>query len=221
MRISCIIPIFNAENFLVESLESILSQQWPLYEVIAVNDGSTDRSAEMLKKYANVITIIEQRRHGIAAARNTGLRHASGDVIAFQDADDVWPQSRLKSLAQSLNVDPHVDCVAGLVQIRDERPVKPRFKEDLRTSHRLFLLGSLLIRRSVFDRVGPFNEKLKVVEDTEFIMRARQRGVLFRLIDIVSLIYRLHADNISKDVDMIQSNTLDALHVISLNRRRT
>lgn len=217
MKISCIIPVYNSESYLEAALDSVLSQDWPLHEIIAVDDGSTDTSASLLRRYEPAVAIVTSRHAGIPAARNAGLRQASGDVIAFQDADDLWPPGRLKVMAELLEHEPSVDVLAGLVQIRNERSVEPA---DMTTRHR-FLLASLLIRRGVFDRIGPFNEELEVGEDTEFVMRARHKGISFKLIDQVAMIYRLHSTNISQNVGRNHSNALDALRVITQLKRRS
>jgi len=219
MDISCIIPAHNAERHLAAALESVLAQDWPLHEIIAVDDGSTDSTPDILHRYRDRVSTVTQSHAGVSAARNVGLRTASGDVIAFLDADDIWPAGRLAALAGALAADASADVVAGLVEILDQRTAGPRMKEDLRTQHRLHCLGSALIRRSVFDRVGPFNESLTVVEDTEFIMRARDRNIVFRRIDVAALVYRLHSGNISQDVARNQSSTLDAFRTLSLMRR--
>jgi glycosyltransferase involved in cell wall biosynthesis len=219
MTISCIIPLYNAEKYLAETLESVIAQDWPLHEIVVVNDGSTDGSVGVLDRYRKDIRLVEQPHSGIAAARNRGLREATGDVVAFQDSDDIWPANRLRRLAESLQVDPLVDIVAGLVEILDQRTVRPSHMEHLETAHRLFSLPSMLIRRRVFAGVGLFNENLAVVEDSEFMMRCRQLSISVKKVDIVSLIYRLHGNNISQDIDRNFSNTLDALRVVSSARR--
>jgi glycosyltransferase involved in cell wall biosynthesis len=218
MRISCVIPVFNCERYLSEALDSVLAQDYPLSEIIVVDDGSTDGTPAILQARADAIRVITQQNLGVSAARNAGIRAASGDAIAFLDSDDIWPAGRLKALVDAAERDAAADVTAGLVQMLDRRPAKPALKEDLGTKHRVHCVGSLLIRRSVFDRIGAFDEMLRVVEDTEFIMRARYGGIAFRMIDTVSLIYRLHEDNISRDIDRNQSATLDAMR--SLLRRR-
>lgn len=218
MRISCIVPVHDAERHLAAAIDSVLAQDWPLHEIVAVDDGSTDRSAEILAAYAGRVIIVTQPHAGVSAARNTGLRHASGDVIAFQDADDLWPPGRLRAMATALAGDPAIDVVAGLVEILDQREAKPKVRETLDTMHRVNM-GAHLIRRRVFDRVGLFNESLEVSEDTELVMRMRRLGIAIAQIDTVALIYRLHAGNISGTVDRNQSNTLDALRTLSLMRR--
>ena len=219
MRISCIVPVYNAEPYLPEALESVLSQDWPIAEVIAVNDGSTDRSAEILDQYRASISRIDQPHSGVAVARNNGLRHASGDVIAFQDADDIWPAGRLRRMAEALVQDPSADIVAGRVEIHDEVGTQSRARRNPETAHRLGALPSLVIRRSVFDRVGLFNEALWVAEDSEFVARARLCSVSFKTIDVISLRYRLHADSTSANVARTQADSLEAMRSIIARRR--
>lgn len=99
--ISVVIPVFNAEKFIVETLESIRMQTCRNYEVICVNDGSTDGSLQMLKKYQHKyssmnITVLSQKNKGPAAARNFGMKHAKGRYLAFLDADDLWREDKLE-----------------------------------------------------------------------------------------------------------------------------
>jgi glycosyltransferase involved in cell wall biosynthesis len=219
MRISCIIPVFNCERYLAEALDSVFAQDLAPSEIIVVDDGSTDGTADVLRAYAGSIRVVRQPNLGVSAARNAGLRAAAGDVIAFLDSDDIWPAGRMRALAASLAADDGADVVAGLVEILDQRPVKPAVREDLRTIHRVHLMGSTLMRRSVFERVGGFDEALRVVEDTEFIVRAREGGIRFKTIDAVSVIYRLHETNISRDLGRNHAAALDAMRS-ALRRRR-
>ncbi len=218
MRISCIIPVYNAGRYLADALDSVLAQDWPLHEIIVVDDGSTDHSASVMRSYGGRTTVEAQRHAGVATARNRGLRASSGDVIAFQDADDLWPHGRLRKLAEAMELNPAVDIVAGAVEFLDERELNAGARHV--TTHRPFHMASLLIRRRVFDRVGTFNEDLAVAEDTEFMMRVRQLSVGLQPVDVLSLIYLLHAGNISLDIARTQSNTLDALGTFSATRPR-
>jgi glycosyltransferase involved in cell wall biosynthesis len=221
MRTSCIIPVYNGERYLSAALDSVLAQNPRPLEIVVVDDGSADGTAAILQAYASSIRVVRQRNLGVAAARNAGLREIKGDVVAFLDADDIWPTGRMKVLADELEGDAAADVAAGMVDILDQRPVKPAAKENLSTMHRVHCMGSLLVRRSAFDRIGWFNESLTVAEDTEFIMRARDRGIVFKLMDVVSVIYRLHENNISRDINRNQSSALDAIRSVMRTRRAT
>lgn len=98
MRYSVIIPVFNKANTICESIDSILNQKSKNYEIIVVNDGSTDNLHDVLEKYKNIIRIIDQKNGGVSVARNTGIKNANGDYICFLDADDLWLDNHLKTL---------------------------------------------------------------------------------------------------------------------------
>ena len=93
--VSCIIPVFNAERFLDEAVRSALAQTYPALEIIVVNDGSTDGSEAVLAKYQSRVACILQPNRGEAAARNTGVRAARGEFVAFLDADDMWEPEKI------------------------------------------------------------------------------------------------------------------------------
>jgi len=93
--VSVVIPVYNGERFVAQAIESVLAQTWPNIEVIAVNDGSTDGSAEVLARYEGRVAVVEQDNCGVAAARNAGIRRARGEFIAFLDQDDWWRTEKL------------------------------------------------------------------------------------------------------------------------------
>ena len=97
--ISVVIPAYNAETYIVETVESVLAQTADLLEVIVVNDGSTDRTEELLQGFGDRITLLSQENSGVARARNAGLEVARGEYIAFLDSDDAWlPEKTAKQL---------------------------------------------------------------------------------------------------------------------------
>ena len=94
--ISCVIPVFNGERYLGEALESVLAQSYQPLEVIVVDDGSTDETAEVARRYGERVRYVWQPNAGETAARNLGLTAAHGEFIAFLDADDVWDSEKLE-----------------------------------------------------------------------------------------------------------------------------
>src|SRR5438128_8633466 len=94
--VSILIPVYNAESFVADAIQSALDQTWPAKEIIAVDDGSTDRSAEVLKSFAPRIKVIEQENRGASAARNRALREAQGEFIQYLDADDLLAPNKIK-----------------------------------------------------------------------------------------------------------------------------
>jgi glycosyltransferase involved in cell wall biosynthesis len=220
MIVSCIIPFFNPGRYFAPAIESVLGQDRPPDEVILVDDGSSDGSAERALAYGERVRLVRQDHKGIAAARNLGLRHARGDVIAFNDADDLWPDGRMSALAAELEAHADADIVIGRVSLLADRVPTREERAKFHDAHVLMLLASMLVRRRLFDRIGDFNEGLAVAEDTEFMMRARQGGAVVRLVETTSLLYRLHAGNVSRDITRTQASTLDALRSVLASRGR-
>ena len=96
MKISVVIPVYNREETLAHAIESALSQTLKPHEVVVIDDGSSDKSAEVAEGFGDIVRVIRQENAGAAIARNVGIRHAVGDWIAFLDSDDVWDRDKLK-----------------------------------------------------------------------------------------------------------------------------
>jgi glycosyltransferase involved in cell wall biosynthesis len=188
MRVSVIIPTYNSAPLVVEAVESVLAQTRPAAEVIVVDDGSTDDTADRLARYGERVRYICQANARVAAARNTGLRAATGEVIAFLDADDAWHPRKLEQQVAALEANPELGLLATGVfawpgdwpdicdgaapasirrcQLRDLLPVNP-----LTTS-------SVVVRRVVLDRAGEFDTELFGPEDYDLWLRcSRLAGV--------------------------------------------
>ncbi len=219
MRISCIIPFYNPGPYFRPAIDSVLGQSLAPDEVILVDDGSTDGSTEVGLSYGERVVLVREGHGGIGAARNRGLRVATGDVVAFQDADDLWPDGRLMALAAALEAEPDADGVVGRTVLLAER--EPT-REELAKWHKVHvpvLLQSMLLRRSLFDRVGLLSETLATTDDIEFMMRAKSAGAIILPVDVTSLIYRRHDGNITREIGRSQAGTIDALRLLSIARR--
>ena len=185
--VSALIPVFNGEGFLGAAIESAVDQHEPSLEVIVVDDGSTDSSADIALQHSGV-TVLKQANGGIGAARNAAVANSKGDLLAFLDADDLWPLGRLAALKRALASQPEVDAVFGqVVQFGEGR-------EDT-APERAQLAGTMLIRRRAFDRVGPFSESLKVGEFIDWWARAQEQGLQYTSIPEVVLRRRIHTTN--------------------------
>ncbi len=218
MKISVVIACYNAEPFIAEAVESALAQDLSPGEILIVDDGSTDASMAALAPYAGKLKIIHQPNGGIAAARNTGLAHATGDIIAFLDADDVWPHSslsdRVAALADADGVFglveqfDHQDGVAGLIAAANEPAVAGR------------LAGATLLRGDAFTRVGAFDTSLKIGETLDWMARLDAAGGRLNLVDKLVLRRRVHANNTVKRLRAAQADYLKLLKS-GLDRRRS
>jgi len=210
--VSVVIPVFNGERFLREAVQSVLDQQYSPLEIIVVDDGSTDNTAIVARDLP--VRYLHQTNQGPAAARNRGIEQAQGSLIAFADADDLWPAGKLESQLPLLIKDPRIDIVLGRIQ-----QVLLSEGEELGETTFSVNLGSAVIRKSVFERIGLFDETMRYSEDVDWFMRARESGAAIVTIDAVTLFYRQHEQNMTRGKSTAELNVLKALKK-SLDRRR-
>jgi glycosyltransferase involved in cell wall biosynthesis len=209
---SVILPAYNAEPFIRQTLASILAQTWTDFEVILIDDGSRDRTAEIAESMDPRIRVFRQPNGGIANARNAAIAQARGEWLAFMDHDDLWHPDKLAAQAKLLESKPECGIVYGAFLRWD--PANPphfpdavldpgRIAEDLSgfILHRMVetnwvLLSTAVIRRSVFDQVGMFDPTMPPADDWDFVIRACERYPFVKMAQAVTL-YRVHANQTS------------------------
>lgn len=200
--ISCIVPTFDSATYLPAALETILGQTDRRTEIIVVDDGSTDHTPEVLRRFADRVRAVRQANRGVAAARNRGLELASGDFVAFLDADDLWYPETLERLRSRFLVRGALDICVG--HFRNFWEPELAAEERRFRGHPMagptpgYATPVLLARRSAFRRVGAFDERLRVGETSEWFMRAARKGVRIELIPDVLLLRRLHPGNTTR-----------------------
>lgn len=224
MTVTCIVPVFNGERFLAEALRSVLEQEGPgVEELVVVDDGSTDGTLDVLADFGDAVRVVSTPHAGVAAARNRGLAEARGDLIAFQDADDVWMPGKLAAQRAAFDADPALDLCLGHVENFWMPEVGA--EEDAYRGSRFagtvpgFLLQAMLARRTAFDRVGLFDPALRVASDNDWFLRARDGGMAVRVLDQVVVHRRLHAHNLTR-TDLASREALLRNMKASLERRR-
>jgi glycosyltransferase involved in cell wall biosynthesis len=218
--IDVVIPAYNAEKFITETLRSVGAQDVPIRSVIIVNDGSEDNTEARVLDFQKVAThlkinLINQSNHGLSAARNIGISHAKADYIALLDADDLWSPHKLSSQIQLFQAaeNPNLGLVYCAYErmneggkILDSGPkgvIAPKlrgkvYKSLLRGN---FISGSgssVLIKRTVFDSVGLFDENLKACEDWDMWLRIAKH-YQFDYVDKSLVLIRIHQNNMQKD----------------------
>ena len=210
--VSVIIPVFNGADFLADAIQSVLAQTYRPMEIIVVDDGSTDASPEVARRFSAAIRYHAQPNRGTAAARNEGLRFAQGSHFAFLDQDDVWLPDKLADQMNALAESPWLDAVFGMVrQFRaDEREESPPLAG--------YLPSAMLIRRDAFQRVGPFGTGWIIGEWADWYARAGEVGLRMALLPRVVARRRLHAAN--KGLDRPARREYVRLLKASLDRRR-
>lgn len=216
---------------MVQALESVFAQTFTDYEVIVVNDGSPDDTAEVLRPYieSGRIRYIEQGNQGQAAARNRGLAEATGELIAFLDDDDLWPPGRLEWQVAALGECSSVLAVAGVAEFIDDcgrclsrgRFVPRLHYERLFEGNPLMSPGQVLIRRTVVQAIGGFDERVWGADDFQLWFELARRGP-FRMQDRIALYYRLHAGNASRQARRMceETRTVIELQASSISKRR-
>lgn len=181
---SVIIPTFNRAAFLREAIDSVLAQTEKDFELMVVDDGSTDDTRELVAEYGGRIRYFFQPNAGASAARNFGIRHASGKFIAFLDSDDLWLPKKLARQMQWMAAHPHILlCYTDEIWIRRGVRVNQKMIHakaggwiyPLCLPRCIISPSSVLMRRELFDAIGLFDEQLPVCEDYDLWLRAASR----------------------------------------------
>lgn len=219
--ISVIIPCFNTGHFLIEALLSVINQTFTNWEVIIVDDGSTDDTREVSAKFEDKrIQYIYQNNQGLSAARNTGIRASASENIALLDADDIWHVNYLKKMIDALK--DHSDAIAfycGFIYIDPDgkqigmpqlRVVPTNQFPKVILKQNWLVPSSVVFRKQVIDEVGFFDESLHAVEDWDMWIKMSTRG-LFIGIPQHLVKYRLHNTNMSKDPFLMVSSHLQLI----------
>lgn len=220
--LTVIIPVRDARDTLREALESAAAQGFPGLELLVVDDGSTDGSSDVVAACAPRARVFRHATsRGPAAARNTALREARGELIAFLDADDVWVPGALRRLWSCMHERPQTQFVVGATEIvrLPERTAAASAPVVLLPARVSFFLPATLFRRSAFERVGLLDEALTFGEDSDWFLRAREAGVPFLLQDTKVLLYRRHERNMTRGKDL-RTLFVPQTIVRSLRRRR-
>jgi glycosyltransferase involved in cell wall biosynthesis len=212
-------PAFDEEAFIAEALVSVLAQTYDAVEVIVVDDGSGDHTAEIAE--AHDVRVLRRPHAGASAARNAGLAVATGEYWTIFDADDVMPPERLARQVAHLEEHPELGMVLGLTEAfvtpGEPRPAhyNPVWDDGPYREHP----GTVLARRAILDLVGDFDETLLLGEDVDWLARAKDAGVRSEHVDYLSLRYRIHRANTSSDTRANQQAMLGLLRT-SVRRRR-
>lgn len=178
--VSVIIPTYNRAKQVCAAVDSVLAQTFTDFELIVVDDGSTDDTQAALKAYGNRIQIITQVNRGVSAARNTGIQQAQGGLIAFLDSDDVWLPHKLTAQVRFFNANPMAMWQqTEEMWLRNGKRVNPKKRHQklagriFRESLELCLISpsAVMLRRELFDEFGFFDETLPACEDYDLWLR--------------------------------------------------
>ncbi len=184
IRVSTIIPVFNGGVTLAAAIDSALSQSFDGQEVIVVNDGSTDTTSRILASYGSKIRVIEQSRRGLSAARNAGAAIASGEYLAFLDADDIWLEGRIAKTCAALDKNSNATLAfSDLIPMNAGGELGPPWLVggapsvgDLQTHRCGIYPSAVTMRRFAYELCGGFDEKLPRLADHYLWMLVREHG---------------------------------------------
>jgi glycosyltransferase involved in cell wall biosynthesis len=224
-RVTIAIPAYNAEIWLRETLNSALAQTYPAHEIIVVDDGSRDRTEEVARSFGDKVRYIQQPNQGVSAARNTAIREATGDWIAFLDSDDLIVPEKLAEQVAVIEADPELVVVYSAFRYlysdgaTAEGPSFPA--RDLWPALRYrtpILPSTAIIRRSVFDEVTGFNPKYHYGEDWDLWFRIVRRYTAraFRDLPEALTLYRCWENSATSKFMRTADGTLHLLDAVLL-----
>jgi glycosyltransferase involved in cell wall biosynthesis len=209
MRVSAVITAYNSEAFVVDAILSVLNQTRPVDEIVVVDDGSTDRTREVVEQFSGRgVQYIYQENKGPSAARNHGMRRTTGELLAFLDADDIWLENKNQIQAEYLTNHPHVAMVSGFqwrrVVSQNSRHLFGKIPKDIATLRREILIRNpfgnpsmVMLRRTVLEEVGCWNEDDRYGRDWELWIRiilSHDAAIL----PVPVIEYHTHPENLSR-----------------------
>ncbi len=213
--VSVIIPTYKHRDFVLATLDSVFAQTFTDYEIIVINDGSPDDTAEVLRPLAEAgrIRYIEQANTGQSRARNRGIEEAQGEFIALLDDDDLWPPDKLEWQVEALRSQKDAGAVAGPACVVDNSGnfiqrttyVEEIIFEESLVNNPLVSPGQILIRAKILEHVGGFNSEIWGADDWDLWLRiAKVSRVVME--DRDALLYRQHEGNASNDLCRMLDN---------------
>jgi len=204
-RVSIIIPVYQGDRFLAEAIESVLNQTYTNYEIIVVDDGSTDNSREVLLPYLDKIRYVYQENQGVAAARNRGIKIARGEFIAFLDQDDFWLPDKLALQVACFNAQPELGIVhcgwrrvdAIGEPLGDVKPWENVPVLDLAgwLQWMPILLSAMIFKREMLEHIGGLDTRFKQACDVDLVQRLALMGCQTKWVSDILTCYREHDRN--------------------------
>ena len=203
--VSCIVPVYNGECYLAETLDSIVAQTHQPVEIFVIDDGSTDRTAAVAASFGPRVQYCWQENAGEAAARNRGLSLAQSEFVAFLDADDLWHPEKLDRQIAQFQGKPEIDLCFTAFQnfwIPELAEEAQHYRgSPLAQPQSAWSTSTILARRSVFARFGKFVDDGSLTAGSEsmiWFLHAREKGAVIEVLPEVLMYRRLHTSNTSR-----------------------
>ena len=218
--VSAIIPAYNQGHYLGKAIQSVLDQTFADFEIIVVDDGSTDDTRAVARSFADPrVRYVYQQNAGLSAARNTGIRYAEGSFLTFLDSDDLFLPEKLAILLAKFAAEPELGFCAGQAILIDENDhrIGEIFDKRLPADSVQLLLGnplhvgSVMVRREWQERVGFFDETLRSYEDWDMWLRLALAGCRMGWVDKPVSLYRFHSNQMTGNGQQMTTATFAVL----------
>ncbi|TWT72948.1 glycosyltransferase family 2 protein [Allorhodopirellula solitaria] len=207
-KVSVVIPAYNRSDLIGETLQSVLAQTLRPHEIIVVDDGSTDNTADVVAAFSSDVRLIQQENQGPGAARNRGLQESTGDVIHFMDSDDLVSPNMHEAQLRVLNSEGADFAYGPWVKTRFDGPslhcqkvvIQQRAVPDTAGMKQWVMRGwvsvfqACLIRKSLLEKAGPYRTNIKSADDSELLFRIAKTGAVFAHTPETLLVYRVHPE---------------------------
>lgn len=226
-QVSVIIPVFDAARTLARALDSVLAQEHRPLEIVIVDDGSSDASpaiaADYAQRHPDLVRVLRQDNAGPARARNRGIAEATGDLLAFNDADDVWLPGKLAAQVAIMAAEPDVDyTICAFKNVADDGFELAAWAVRKEGPDALpgFVFQAMLARRRAFDRIGVLDEAMRWAEDTDWFLRAHDLGLRLHKVDDIMVLRHIHDRNLSGRVADSQRMLVRAVYMSHQRRKK-
>lgn len=216
--VSIIVPVYNGARFVAEALQSILAQTFRAYEVLIIDDGSTDESRTIVQQVMDTspqLRYFYQQNSGVSAARNRGILASRGSLIAFLDQDDRWARDALATQVTYHQLHPEVGyTLAQQICFLEPGCSSPTWfqLQTVSQPHIGYLPGTLMVKRAIFDQIGLFNPEIAISSDADWFARANDAQVPTHTLAQVLLERRIHQANQSRQSKQIHKELFQLLH---------
>lgn len=225
MKISVVIPTYNRKKYIKRAIDSVIRQSYKSFEIIVIDDGSTDGTYELIKQSysSSQISLKKQKNKGVSAARNKGVKLAKGDWIAFLDSDDEWFENKLELQAREIKKSKtFMICHTNEIWIRNGIRVN-QMKKHQKYGGAIFKKcldmcrispSSVMIHRRIFDEIGLFDEDLIICEDYDLWLRISSKYPVLYIDSMLIKKFGGHEDQLSKNINGIEQFRIQSLEKI-------
>ena len=228
MKVSVIIPTFNRLSLISRAIDSVLKQTLKPFEIIVVDDGSSDNTSTLIKNNYKSVKLIKQKNLGVSKARNVGIKNSSGDWIALLDSDDEWKKNKLEVQIKSLSEhDYYSVCHTNEIWIRNGTRVNQKKRHQKYGGHIFdkcldicrISPSSIIFQKNIINEVGWFDENLSICEDYDLWLRITANFKILFIDKPLVIKYGGHSDQLSKSVNGIEAYRIKSLENLLSNTK--